>query len=209
MAEYKLHCVGESGNAYKVALALELARCDWAPQLVNLFAGATRSPEFLALNPMGEIPVLTHNGQNYTQSGAILDYLSTQTGQFSGKDTDESRAILRWILWDNHKLSTQIGTCRFQQNFLPPEKRPEAVISFLHARLKPVYHTLNTHLADNEWLVGGRITNADISCCGYLYYPEPYGFERASFEHIDRWLNQISNLPNWKPPYDLMPKGRT
>jgi glutathione S-transferase len=53
--------------------------------------------------------------------------------------------------------------------------------------------------------VGDGITNADLSCCGYLYYPEPFGFERADWLNIDRWLNNLSSTPGWKSPYDLMP----
>ena len=54
----RLHCFGESGNAYKAALAMELAGMDWQPVHVDFFKGATRAPEFRALNPMGEVPVL-------------------------------------------------------------------------------------------------------------------------------------------------------
>ena len=49
------------------------------------------------------------------------------------------------------------------------------------------------------------MTNADISCCGYLYYPEPFGFDRADWPHIDAWLTRLSEQPGWKHPYDLMP----
>jgi len=57
-----LYCFGESGNAYKAALALELAGVDWTPRFVDFFKGAARSPEFRALNPMGEVPVLDADG---------------------------------------------------------------------------------------------------------------------------------------------------
>ena len=46
---------------------------------------------------------------------------------------------------------------------------------------------------------------ADFACCGYLYYPEPFGFDRAEWPHINRWLDGIAALPGWKHPYDLMP----
>jgi len=60
-------------------------------------------------------------------------------------------------------------------------------------------------LSDRDWLVGDEISAADISCCGYLYYPEPFGFDRQSWPHIDAWLTRISETPGWKHPYDLMP----
>ncbi|MCH8168127.1 MAG: glutathione S-transferase N-terminal domain-containing protein, partial [Proteobacteria bacterium] len=58
MTEYRLHCFAQSGNSYKVALMLQLAGADWAPVFVDFFNGENRSPEFRALNPMGEVPVL-------------------------------------------------------------------------------------------------------------------------------------------------------
>ena len=54
-------------------------------------------------------------------------------------------------------------------------------------------------------LAGAQMTIADLSCCGYLYYPEPFGFERADWPHIDDWLTRISAQPGWKHPYDMMP----
>ena len=76
MAEYTLHCFAQSGNAYKPALALELAGADWAPRFVDYFGGETRSPAYRALNVMGEVPVLEHGGRTLAQSGVILDYLA-------------------------------------------------------------------------------------------------------------------------------------
>ena len=203
----KLYCFGESGNAYKCALALELTGTEWSPVFVDFFKGEARSPEFRQINEMGEVPVLVDGDLTLAQSGVILDYLSSKTGKLGGRSAAERREILRWMFWDNHKLSTQIGTTRFLMNFLPPEKRPEAVIPFLQGRLKAVYTVLNDHLAGRHWIVGDTPTIADLSCCGYLYYPEPFGFTRADWPHIDAWLDRISALPGWKHPYDLMQRA--
>ena len=54
-------------------------------------------------------------------------------------------------------------------------------------------------------MVGDAASLADFACCGYLYYPEPFGFDRAAMPAIDAWLTRISELPGWKHPYDLMP----
>jgi glutathione S-transferase len=200
----KLYCFGESGNAYKCALALTLTGTEWEPVFVDFFNGGARTPEFRAINEMGEVPVLIDGDTTLSQSGVILDYISSKTGKLGGRSAAERREVLRWLFWDNHKLSTQIGTTRFQMNFLPPEKRPEAVITFLQARLKSVYTVLNTHLANRSWIVGDTHTIADLSCCGYLYYPEPFGFDRKDWPDIDRWLDRIAALPGWTHPYDLM-----
>ncbi|MGL5010649.1 MAG: glutathione S-transferase family protein [Paracoccaceae bacterium] len=201
----QLYCFGESGNAYKCALALTLADMEWEPVFVDFFKGATRTPEFRAINPMGEVPVLVDGETTLTQSGVILDYISSKSGKLGGRSAAERREVLRWLFWDNHKLSTQVGTARFLGNFLAEDKRPAGVIPFLEGRLKAAYTVLNDHLANRTWVAGSGVTIADISCCAYLYYPEPFGFARADWPHIDAWLDRISALPGWKHPYDLMP----
>ena len=201
----KLHCFGESGNAYKAALALQLSGLDWTPVFVDFFGGETRTPEFRKINVMGEVPVLVDGDVTLTQSGVMQMYITEKTGKFGGTTPEEAREVMRWVFWDNHKLSSQAGMTRFLMNFLPEDKRPEGAIPFAQGRLKAAYATLDTHLEGRDWIVGDAITNADLSCCGYLFYPEPFGFERAEWSNIDRWLNNISATPGWKHPYDLMP----
>ncbi|MEH7829069.1 glutathione S-transferase family protein [Gemmobacter denitrificans] len=201
-----LYCFGESGHSYKVALALALTGQTWQPRFVDFFNGETRSPEFRALNPMGECPVLVEGDTVLTQSGSILMHLAEKTGQLAGQTQAERTEVLRWVLWDNHKMSSQVGMLRFLRNFLPADKRPAEVIAFTEGRVKSAYAVLNTQLATRDWLAGGNaITAADISCCSYLFYPEPFGFDRAEWPHIDSWLTRIAALPGWKHPYALMP----
>lgn len=202
----KLYCFGESGHSYKAALALELAGCDWTPVFVDFFAGETRSDAYRAdINIMGEVPVLVDGDLTLTQSGFIQAYIAEKTGQHGGATDAEKGEVLRWILWDNSKLSMPIGITRFLMNFLPEAKRPQQVIEFNQARLKASYKILNAALEGRDFLVGDAITHADMTCCGYLYYPEPFGFDRSAWPNIDRWLTNISETPGWKAPYDLMP----
>lgn len=201
----KLYCFGESGNAYKAALALQLSGLEWEPVYVDFFNGETRQERYLnEVNEMGEVPVLVDGDIRLSQSGAIQAYVTEKSGRFGGAP-DERYDVLRWVLWDNHKLSSQAGMTRFLMNFLPPEKRPEPVIAFMQGRLKSAYRVLDGHLAGRDWIVGDGPTNADLSCCGYLFYPEPFGFDRADWPNIDRWLTNIEGLDGWKHPYELMP----
>ena len=87
MADYTLHCFAQSGNAYKPALALQLAGADWTPRFVDFFGGETRTPASLAMNAMGEVPVLEHRGRTLSQSGVILDYLAGSLGRYGARDT--------------------------------------------------------------------------------------------------------------------------
>lgn len=202
----KLYCFGESGNAYKAALALELSGLAWEPVKVDFFGGETRSATYRSyINNLGEAPVMVDGNVKLTQSGVIQDYISEKSGKFGGKDATERREIMRWVLWDNHKLSSMAGMTRFLMNFLPEDKQPKEVIAFNQGRLAAAYDLLNGHLEGRNWIVGDGITNADLSCCGYLYYPEPFGFDRSAYPNIDAWLTRLSETDGWKAPYDLMP----
>lgn len=205
MAEYRLHCMRESGNAYKVALALELAGCDWEPVWVDYFNGATRGEAFRAgLNEMGEVPVLEHQGRRLSQSGVILTYIAEQTGRFAGRDADEQREILRWILFDNHKFTSYYATLRFLFGLQQSGETP--VVEFLRARVRGAYAIVDKHLASRAFLLGERPTMADLSLAGYLFYDEPTGIDRKQeFPNIEAWAGRIASLPGWQHPYALMP----
>lgn len=198
----KLYCFGESGNAYKAALTLQLAGYAWEPLFVDFFNGATRAPAFREINEMGEAPVFVEGPLKLTQSGVIQLHVAEASGKLLDGDRNE---ILRWIFWDNHKGSSQFGTLRFLMNFLPESKRPQEAMRWLDGRVQAALATLEGHLTGRDWMVGDAPTIADTACCGYLFYPEPFGFDRAALPAISAWLDRIADLPGWKHPYDLMP----
>jgi glutathione S-transferase len=203
MAEYRLYCFAQSGNAYKAALMLNLCGADWEPRLVDFFGGETRKREFREINEMGEVPVLEHAGHRLTQSGVILDYLSDRFGKFGWTSDDERREILRWLLWDNHKLTSYIGTLRFLTRFMRTGETP--VTEFLRGRTATALAVLNDHLRDRAFAVADRPTIADISMCGYLFWPDEFGVSWNDHPHIGAWLARIKALPGWVHPYELMP----
>lgn len=205
MTDYKLHCFAQSGNAYKVALMLELCEQKWEPIWVDFFNGGARTDEYTALNEMREVPTLTDGDIVLSQSGVILDYLSTKHGCFGATSAVHRREILRWTLWDNHKLTANIATGRFMLNYLPQAKRNKDVIAFLLGRVRTAMKTLEAHLEGSDWIVGDTMTIADISCVGYLYFTDEFDVDIVDFPNIKRWREAIAALPGWKHPYDLMP----
>lgn len=198
----RLHCFGESGNCYKAALTLALTGTAWEPVFVDFFHGAARTPAWRDLNVMGEAPVLVTEDRTLTQSGAIQLWAAERSGHLLG-DRYES---LRWVLFDNHKVSGVAGALRFHMNFLPPDKRSQAVIDWLTPRLLSALAALEAQLSRTPFLTGEAPTIADTACCGYLYYPEPFGFDRKTFPAVDAWLSRLAALPGWAHPYDLMPR---
>ncbi|KQV46770.1 glutathione S-transferase [Duganella sp. Root198D2] len=204
MAEFKLHCFAASGNSYKVALFLALAKADWEPVVVDYFGGETRSESWREnLNEMGEIPVLEHKGLKICQSGVILDYLAEVTGQFGPRNDDEKRDIWSWILFDNHKFTSYYATLRFMVGLQKTGETP--VTQFLRERAIGAYRIVDKHLAGASYLVGDRLTIADLSLIGYVYMPEETGIDMSEFPNIAAWKARISDLPGWRHPHDLMP----
>jgi glutathione S-transferase len=205
VAEYTLYCFGESGNAYKAALMLQCAELDWAPRFVDFFNGETRTAEFRkTVNEMGEAPVLLHGQRKISQSGVILDYLAEKARKFGPKSDDERREILRWMLFDNHKLTASVASLRFMINFTKTGETP--VTEWLRSRAVGALKVLDGHLAQQPFVVGKRMTIADFSLCGYLFYGEELPFDLNAYANVQNWLDSIRNLKGWKHPYDLMPR---
>jgi len=203
-ADFTLYCFAQSGNAYKAALMLQLCGANWRPRFVDFFNGETRQPAFREqVNEMGEVPVLEHGNRRLAQSGVILDYLASCFKKFGWSNEEERREILRWTLWDNHKLTSYVGTLRFLVQFQKTGETP--VTEFLRGRLKNSFGILDAHLGKQAFAVGNRPTIADISMCGYLFWPEEFGVSWSDYPRIGAWLERIKALPGWVYPYELMP----
>lgn len=204
MADYTLYCFAQSGNAYKAALMLQLCGAGWQARFVDYFGGETRTPAYRKINVMGEAPVLEHGDLRLSQSGVILDYLAGQFGRFGPESETERREILRWLLFDNHKLTSYTATLRFQMTFMKVTDGP--VIEFLRGRSNAALAVLDQHLAHHAFALGARPTIADLSLCGYLFWPEEFAVDWArDFPNIGAWLARIAALPGWVHPYQLMP----
>ena len=208
MAQYKLHCVGASGNSYKVALYLNCAGLDWEPVGVDFAGGETRAARWRAeTNAMGEVPVLETAGQRMSQSGAILLWLAERHGKFAPTESERFEA-LRWLLFDNHKFTNNYAMHRVQ-NAMTVEPPHPALLAFLRARTESSCAIVDKHLRNRPFVLGERVTIVDFSLAGYVYYPaEETGFDLATaYPAIHAWRQRIAALPGWKPPYEMMPVG--
>jgi glutathione S-transferase len=201
--EYTLYCFAQSGNAYKPALMLELAGAKWSPRFVDYFNGETRTPAYLAINAMGEVPLLVHRGQRLSQSGVILDYLASTLGRFGADGEDERREILRWLLFDNHKLTSYTATYRFLRVFVADPD--PAVVAEFGKRAQAAWSVVDAYLAGRRFVVADRVTIADLSLCGYLFFDDEIGVDWNAYPNLRDWLARLRALPRWKHPYELMP----
>jgi glutathione S-transferase len=158
---YRLHYFPESGNSYKLALMLTLCGQPWEPVWTDFIGGQTRSPEWRAtVNEMGEIPVLEDEGTRLTQTGAILLQLADRYSRFGGEGDTECFEILRWLLWDNHKLTGYMATYRFMRAFTS-DPDPQ-VLAFLRGRLDGILAVAERHFEHIPFAAGERLTVADL-----------------------------------------------
>ena len=209
MPSYRLHYFPESGNSYKLALMLTLCGQSFEPVWTDFAGGVTRTAEWRqTVNEMGEIPVLEEDAVRLTQTAPILLKLAEQYGRFGGDSAEEKFEVLRWLFWDNHKLSGYMATYRFMRTFTPsPDQN---VLKFLRKRLDDFLGILERHMQQSDFAAGAKPTIADISMIAYLHYPaDETGYDlKTSHPAIDRWLQRVAALPGWRSAYDLLPGQR-
>lgn len=210
MSTYKLHGFCQSGNTFKVAFLLRALRLPWEPVFVDFMNGVTRTADWRhRSNSMGEVPILEIDGRSMTQSGVILTQLAREHGAYGGASDDEREEVLRWLFFDNHKFTSYFASYRFMKAFGATAPDP-AVMAWLRGRLDNAFGIVDRHLADREFMVGAQPTIADLSLCGYLYYPvEESGYEiEGRYPRIAAWLARVRTVPGWADPYDILPGER-
>jgi glutathione S-transferase len=210
---YKLHAFAQSGNTYKVALLLQALKLPWTPihlPFEEFAKGIQRSEAWRQdMNPMGEIPVLEVGDKKLTQSAVIMLFLAEKHGAYGGQSEDERFEVLRWMFFDNHKFTSYLATLRFLKSFSPTAPDP-GVMKFLAGRVDNAFGIVEKHLSSRDYIVGSQPTIADMSLCGYLYFPtEESGYDIGkSYPAMARWLVRLKQLPGWKPPYEMLPGAR-
>ena len=209
MTAWRLHYFPESGNSYKLALMLTLCGERFEPVWTDFAAGVTWTPAWRReVNAMGEIPVLEEDGRKLTQTGPMLLDLAERFGRFGGRDAAERFEVLRWLFWDNQKLSGFMASYRFMRTF--SRDTDPAVLKWQRRRVDDFLGILEAHLTDRAWTAAETATIADLSLCAYLSFPaDETGYDLpASHPAVAAWLGRIAALPGWRAPYDLLPGRR-
>ena len=209
MSDYKLHYFPESGNSYKLALMLTLCGQRFEPVWTDFGSGITWTEEWRrSVNAMGEIPVLVEDGVTLTQTAPILLRLADKFGRFGGSSDAERFEILRWLFWDNQKLSGFMAAYRYRRAFM--ENSDPHVLKFLKARVDDFLKILEARLGESAFVASGQPTIADLSMTGYLSFPPNESGYHLEDSHpaIHAWLQRLAALPGWAAPYDLLPGKR-
>lgn len=197
-----------SGNCYKLQLLLHhLGRTvEWVE--VDVLSGYTRSDEFLALNPTGQVPLLAlDDGRTLSQSNAILHYLAAGT-PWVPADPWEHAKMLEWQNFEQYSHEPNIAVARFIQTFLkmPAARRAE------HAALQDAGHralaVMQKHLHGTPYFGGQQMTLADISLYAYTHVADEGGFDLGAYPAIQRWLADMSAHPRHLPMQRTAAKPR-
>ncbi len=190
----QLHDFYLSGNCYKVRLFLGLIGQSAELLTVDLPRGAQKCPEFLALNPRGQVPVLVDEGQPLVDSQAILVYLARRYAEehWYPQDALPQGQIAGWLSLTANEIHNGVARARIGLKFGRPVDLDDA-----QARGRQVLELVDAHLAARNWLVGERPSIADVAVYPYLAMAEEGGLGLAPYQNLDAWFARIRALPGY------------
>lgn len=186
-----------SGHSHRAQLALSLMGVPHEFIEIDLPGGAHKTPEFLQLNPFGQVPVLRDDGVTVYDSNAILVYLALKhdpEGRWLPRDPKAQSEVQSWLSVAAGLIAYGACAARLITVF-GAVFNAEEVIARAHGLLK----VMESHLTDREVLVGDRETLADIACYSYLAAAPEGGVDLAPYPQVRRWLARIEGLPGYLP----------
>lgn len=189
----------DSGNGYKARLILTLTGRAFGWTDLDIFHGATRTPEFLAKNPNGRIPTLQlEDGTFLAESNAILWYLAEGTRFIP--DTQLGRAqVLQWMFFEQYSHEPYVATPRFIVKHTPADSPRRAELPARLATGRAALAVMETHLAQRAFFVGEQYTIADIALYAYTHVAEEGGHDLEPYAAVRRWLGRVAAKPGHRP----------
>jgi len=187
----------QSGNGYKVRLLLTQLGIDYRLVELEIFQGATRTPEFLAKNPIGRIPTIEfEDGKHLAESAAILWYFAEGTG-FMPQDRLERAQTLQWMFFEQYSHEPYIAVVRAWKHVVGGKLTPLQEME-MPERIKRGYAALDVmegHLATRKFFVGERYGLADIALYAYTHVADEGDFDLARYPNIRAWLARVAAQP--------------
>src|SRR5215813_10156553 len=192
---YRVYGMAESGNCHKVRVTLDMLGLPYQWTETDLFQGKTRTPEFLAMNPNGKIPVLEIEPANYLpESNAIICYLAEGTRLMPSDKLGRAR-VLQWMFFEQYSHEPYIAVARFLRKL---HRDPESQRPLADSKMDGGYRALGImegHLAQSPFFVGDRPTVADIALYGYTHVAPDGGFDLKRFPSVCAWLDRVASQP--------------
>jgi glutathione S-transferase len=188
----KFYSLKPSGNAQKVRLALSFLCLEY--EEIMLSGGAHKRPEFLALNPLGQVPVIIDDGFVVRDSLAILVYLAAAyaPGRWDGETPQEKGSIAQWLALAAGEIKA--GATRLRAAKLFNKAIDDAAAQSVTLQ---VLEILQDRLETRDWLECDRLTIADLACAPYLALAHQGSIDLAPFPAIEQWIQRIAALPNF------------
>jgi glutathione S-transferase len=185
-----------SGHAHRARLFVSLLGLPHDLVEVDLMAGAHKRPEFLALNPFGQVPVLEDDGTVVADSNAILVYLAKKHGRtdWLPEEPQAAAAVQRWLSVAAGELAYGPAAARLV-TLLGAKFNPEEVIGRAHMLLG----RLEVHLDGRDWLVGAGPTIADVALYSYLVRAPEGNVDLSPYPKVNAFLRRIEGLPGFVP----------
>ncbi len=190
-----------SGNAYKARLILHKRDLPYRRIEMDTDSGATRTPEFLKLNPDGRIPLLVlDDGTKLPESNAILAYLAKGTDMLPENAADFAQ-VLRWLFWEQYSHEPNIATVRYWiTHKVEMTQYRKLAMADKRARGVAALSVMESHLAANDFFAAGRFTIADIALYAYTHVAEEGGgFDLLPYKAIRAWLARVAAQPRHIP----------
>ncbi len=193
----KLYNVAYSGNSYKVRLLL--AQLDIPCEIVevDILNGASRTPEFLKINPNGRTPVLDDNGFILAESNAILAYLARGT-KYLPDDRKKFGQVFQWMFFEQYSHEPFIATSRFWLQHKPDTAERAALLAAKRDGGWAALRIMEDHLAKNDFLVG-EYSIADIALFAYTHVADEGGFPLGDFPKISGWIGRVTEQFKFLP----------
>ncbi len=190
----KLYDLALSGNCYKVRLLCALAGIPIELYGTDFMGGEHKIPKFLAMNPLGEVPILDDNGYILRDSQAILVYIASKyAGEaWLPKDPAHAAKIMQWLSTAANNVQHGPGDARLVDFFGYKLDKPTAIAN--SNQILPIFEA---HLGKNSWLEMGRVTIADIACFPYIALSHDGGVSLEPYPNIRAWIARIKALPNF------------
>jgi glutathione S-transferase len=191
--------MADSGNCYKVKLALEQLQRPYRWVEVDSSKGGTQTREFLARNPNGKVPTLQlEDGSHLPESNAILWYLAEGTPLLPEDRLGRARA-LQWMFFEQYSHEPYVAVARFILRYLPPDSPRRAELPRLVERGHHALAVMEQHLAKEPYFAAGRYTIADISLYAYTHCARDGGFDLQPFQQVRAWLERVRAQPGHVP----------
>ena len=188
-----------SGNCHKVRLLLEQLGREYRWAEVRSDDGSTRTPEFLALNPNGKVPLVQlDDGRTLTESNAILFWLAEGTG-YLPDDAWQRAQALRWMFFEQYSHEPYIAVARFIRGWTPADSPRRADLPRLRERGHQALAVMEKHLASHPWFSGAKYGVADIALFAYTHVAHEGGFDLAPYPALRDWLRRVQATPGFVP----------